>query len=112
VVDAMRAHPDMVGGSRRDVTAFMRAVPGLVVKDGAEGVYVAALADGRAIAIKADDGSARGRQVALAAILLTLAPAGADVDALASLASIPTLGGGHGVGAVTSPLAPASAAPA
>lgn len=104
VVDAMRAHPDMVGGTRRDVTAFMRAVPGLVVKDGAEGVYVAALADGRAVAIKADDGSARGRQVALAAILLGLAPPGADLDALADLASIPTLGGGRPVGHVTSPL--------
>jgi len=106
VVDAMRAHPDMVGGTRRDVTAFMRAVPGLVVKDGAEGVYVAALSDGRAIAIKADDGSDRGRQVALAAILLALAPEGADLDALTGLASIATLGGGQPVGVITSPLAP------
>ena len=106
VIDAMRAHPEMVGGSRRDVTAFMRAVPGLVAKDGAEGVYVAALADGRAIAIKADDGSERGRQVALAAILQSLAPEAADPDALGALASIPMLGGGRPVGQVISPLHP------
>ena len=30
----------------------MRAVPGLLVKDGAESVYVAALPDGRACAVK------------------------------------------------------------
>ena len=35
---AMTTHPDMVGGTERDVTALMVAVPGLVAKDGAEGV--------------------------------------------------------------------------
>ena len=40
----------MVGGPTRDVTRLMRLVPGLLVKDGAEGVQVAALPDGRAIA--------------------------------------------------------------
>ena len=35
---AMTTHPDMVGGTGRDVTALMEAVPGLVAKDGAEGV--------------------------------------------------------------------------
>lgn len=95
VADAMRSHPEMVGGTRRDVTAFMRAVPGLVAKDGAEGVYVAALPDGTAIAMKVEDGSERGRQVALAAILIGL---GADQDALSRLARIPMLGGGSPVG--------------
>lgn len=104
VVDAMRKHPEMVGGTRRDVTAFMRAVPGLVVKDGAEGVYVAALPDGRAIAIKVDDGSARGRQVALASILQALSPEGADMVALAGLAHLAMMGGGRPVGEVVSPL--------
>ena len=68
----MLRFPDFVGGTTRDVTAFMRAVPGLVAKDGAEGVYVAALADGTAVALKAEDGSDRARQVALAAILVGL----------------------------------------
>lgn len=102
VVDAMRAHPVMVGGAQRDVTAFMQAVPGLVAKDGAEGVFVGALADGRSFAVKVLDGSTRGRQVAVAAILQGLAPAGAD--GLEALARVPMLGGGRPVGAVTSPL--------
>lgn len=104
VVDAMRAHPLMVGGENRDVTTFIDAVPGLVAKDGAEGVYVAALPDGTGIALKVLDGSARARQVAFAEILQWLAPDRADGDALAALASIDVLGGGRPVGAVTSPL--------
>ncbi|MDQ1700312.1 MAG: hypothetical protein QOG34_2175, partial [Frankiaceae bacterium] len=46
VAAAMLAHPDLVGGTGRDVTGLMSAVPGLVAKDGAEGVYAAATADG------------------------------------------------------------------
>ena len=101
VTAAMAAHPEVVGGSRRDVTAFMRAAPGLVAKDGAEGVYVAALPDGTALAVKALDGSERARQVALAEGLVA---AGVPEDALAALRSIPLLGGGRPVGEVRSPL--------
>ena len=56
----MTAHPDMVGGTGRDVTALMATVPGLMAKDGAEGVLAAALPDGRAVALKLADGSWRG----------------------------------------------------
>jgi L-asparaginase II len=101
VTAAMAAFPDFVGGTNRDVTAFMRAVPGLVAKDGAEGVYVAALPDGTAVAIKSEDGSERARQVALATILVGL---GADPEPLGSLLRIPLLGGGAPVGEVASPL--------
>ncbi len=73
----------------------------MVAKDGAEGVYVAALADGTAVALKAEDGSERARQVALAAILVGL---GVDPTALAPLTSIPVLGGSAVVGIVSSPL--------
>ncbi|WP_344392656.1 asparaginase, partial [Streptomyces aureus] len=45
VADAMREHPEMASGSGRDVCALMRAVPGLLTKDGFEGVQVAALPD-------------------------------------------------------------------
>jgi len=38
---------------------MMRAVPGLFMKEGAEGVQVCALRDGRVIAIKIIDGSWR-----------------------------------------------------
>ena len=51
----------MVGGPTRDVTVLMRLVPGLMVKDGAEGVQVAALPDGRAVAVKIADGAGRAR---------------------------------------------------
>ena len=39
-------HAEMASGTGRDVAALMRAVPGLLAKDGFEGVQVAALADG------------------------------------------------------------------
>ena len=58
---AMTAHPEMVGGPTRDVTRLMRLVPGLLAKDGAEGVQVAALPDGRAVAVKVADGGGRAR---------------------------------------------------
>jgi L-asparaginase II len=58
---AMTGHPVMVGGERRDVTAFMQHVPGLMAKDGADGVFAAALPDGRAVAMKIADGGNRAR---------------------------------------------------
>jgi hypothetical protein len=39
----------------------MRHVPGLMAKDGADGVFAAALPDGRAIALKIADGGDRAR---------------------------------------------------
>ncbi|MEQ0558966.1 asparaginase [Amycolatopsis sp. NEAU-NG30] len=69
VADGIRQHPDLVGGSRRDVTAVMRTVPGLIAKDGFEAVQVAALPDGTAIAFKIADGGDRARPVVLAALL-------------------------------------------
>ncbi|MGW5724090.1 asparaginase [Amycolatopsis sp. NPDC003865] len=69
VADGIRKHPELVGGSRRDVTAVMRAVPGLIAKDGFEAVQVAALPDGTAIAVKIADGGDRARYPVLAAAL-------------------------------------------
>ncbi len=69
---AMSAHPEMVGGTGRDVTRLMAGVPGLVAKDGAEGVYAVGLADGRAAALKILDGSQRARPVVMAAVLREL----------------------------------------
>ena len=45
---SMTARPDLVGGPTRDVTVWMQAIPGLVAKDGADGVMAGALPDGRA----------------------------------------------------------------
>ena len=39
----MRAEPWFVAGTGREDTDLMRAVPGLLVKGGADGVHVAAL---------------------------------------------------------------------
>ncbi len=97
VAEAMRRHPLHLGGSGRDVTALIRAVPGLIAKDGADGVYAAATADGRAVALKILDGSARARMPVLVAALRRL---GVDAPGLDELAVLPVLGGGRRVGEV------------
>ncbi|WP_184762351.1 asparaginase [Streptomyces griseoloalbus] len=97
VADAMREHPETASGSRRDVAALMRAVPGLLAKDGFEGVQVAALPDGRAVAVKIADGGDRARVPVAAA---ALARAGVDSALLTRFAGEPLLGGGRPVGAV------------
>ncbi|MFI9456328.1 asparaginase [Amycolatopsis sp. NPDC052450] len=79
VAEGIRKHPELVAGTRRDVTALMRAVPGLIAKDGFEAVQVAALPDGTAIAIKIADGGDRARRPVLAA---ALALCGVDRDVL------------------------------
>ncbi|MEU3791498.1 asparaginase [Streptomyces fructofermentans] len=97
VADAMREHAEMVSGSGRDVAALMRAVPGLLAKDGFEGVQMAALPDGRAVAVKIADGSDRARVPVAAA---ALARVGVDPAALAEFSGAPLLGGGVVVGGV------------
>ncbi|MER6348849.1 asparaginase [Streptomyces sp. NPDC001595] len=97
VADAMRTHAEMASGSGRDVAALMRAVPGLLAKDGFEGVQVAALPDGRAIAVKIADGANRARIPVAAAALVR---AGVDPRLLTDFAGEPLLGGGKPVGAV------------
>jgi L-asparaginase II len=77
VWSAMTGHPALVGGERRDATRLMRAVPGLMAKGGAEGMYAAALPDGPAAAVKISDGSHRASGIVLAAALHA---AGVDVD--------------------------------
>lgn len=99
VAAAMRAHPELVGGTGRDVTDLMAAAPGLLAKDGAEGVYAAATASGVGIAIKIDDGAARARVPVLIAALLRLG-ALTESDELAALSTPAVLGGGERVGEV------------
>jgi L-asparaginase II len=97
VATAVRAFPHLVGGSRRDVTALMVAVPGLLAKDGAEAVYAAALSDGTAVAVKIADGGDRARPVVMAEALRV---AGVDPELVAFLDDAPVLGHGRPVGAV------------
>ena len=69
VADAMRPHPDLVAGPDGRRPRCMTAVPGLIAKDGAEGVYAAALPDGRAVALKIDDGAQRATDPVMIAAL-------------------------------------------
>jgi L-asparaginase II len=73
----------------------MRLVPGLMAKDGAEGVEVVALPDGRAVAVKIADGAGRARTPVVLAALRSL-----GVDVAADAIVEPVLGHGEPVGAV------------
>jgi L-asparaginase II len=59
IVTACTTYPELVAGDSRLTTRMMKAVPGLFMKEGAEGIEVCALPDGRVIAIKVIDGSWR-----------------------------------------------------
>jgi len=59
IVTACTTYPELVAGEGRLTTRMMRAVPGLFMKEGAEGIEVCSLPDGRVIAIKIIDGSWR-----------------------------------------------------
>jgi L-asparaginase II len=69
VTAAMTSHPALVEGPGLAATEIMQAVPGAVAKGGAEGVLCIGLADGSALALKAEDGSSRGLLPAAAALL-------------------------------------------
>jgi L-asparaginase II len=97
VVEAIRAHPQWTSGTLRDEARLIRSVPNLFAKAGAEGVYAAALDDGRAVALKIADGSPRARPVVMAAALRRL---GVDHPVLDDLAHPAVLGGGQPVGEI------------
>jgi L-asparaginase II len=99
VADAMRAYPELVGGTGRDVTRLMAGVPGLLAKDGAEGVFAVATPDGWAAAVKITDGTARARTPLL---VDALRRTGLHAAVLDELAAAPVLGGGHPVGSIRS----------
>ena len=66
-------------------------------------VYAAALPDGRATALKIDDGAGRARPPLLASALQQL---GVDPEATQRLRDVPVLGHGEPVGLVRSVLPP------
>jgi L-asparaginase II len=73
LVEAMCLHPELVAGEGRACTELMRAMPGIAVKTGAEGVFTAILPDRRlGVAIKIADGATRASEAAIAAILVML----------------------------------------
>jgi len=94
VAAAMRRYPLLVGGSSNTASLAMESVPGLICKNGAEGVWAAALPDGRAFAAKVDDGASRALPAILGAVVRHW---GVGDHAWAR---VDVLGGGHVVGAL------------
>ena len=103
IADAIRSHPAYVSGTTRDERALLTAVPGAIGKAGAECCYAVALPDGRAFALKADDGAPRVRPVLMAEALRTsgvLDDPGVDADAVRRTGLVELLGGGVAVGEI------------
>lgn len=94
---AMRAHPELVGGTGHHVTRLMAGVPGLIAKDGAEGVYTFGTADGVGAAVKIDDGAERAR---LPVLVEAMRRAGSDSEGFDPFRTSPVLGHGDAVGVV------------
>ena len=97
VAEAIRRHPQLLGGTGRDVSIFISSIPGLIAKDGAEGVYAAATSDGRAVALKVDDGAWRSRATIVSAALRAL---GVDIGDAGERTHEVALGHGQPVGEV------------
>ena len=101
VADAIRRFPEWVSGTRRDEAALLKAVPGAICKAGAESCYAFALPDGRAVALKVEDGAPRARPVVMAAVLRRLGfteEPGVDAEAVARTGEHILYGGGRPVG--------------
>lgn len=69
VLQACRDFPELVAGKGRLTTRKMIEVPGLFMKEGAEGVNIGSLPDGRTFAFKIEDGSSRPLGVVVVAVL-------------------------------------------
>jgi len=103
VAEAIREHPEYVSGTARDELALHRAIPGLIGKAGAESCYAIALPDGRAWALKTDDGAPRVRPVLMAEALRrsgVLGEDGVDAAAVAATGQLDLWGGGVPVGVI------------
>ena len=103
IAAAIRSHPAYVSGTTRDELALLTAIPGSIGKAGAESCYAVALADGRAFALKTDDGAPRVRPVLMAAALErsgVLDLDGVDAVAVRRTGELPLLGGGDPVGEI------------
>jgi L-asparaginase II len=103
VANAFRNHPEFASGTRRDEAKLLRAIPGAIGKAGAESCYAVGLPDGRAVALKTDDGAPRVRPALMAAALRRMGvdrEAGVDGDAVRATGVVPLLGGGRPVGEI------------
>jgi L-asparaginase II len=69
VAAAMRARPELIRGDGAADTELMRSLPGWAAKGGAEGLFCASGPGRLGVALKVEDGAARGLRPALAAFL-------------------------------------------
>jgi L-asparaginase II len=97
VAAAVATFPEFASGTRRDEAKLLRALPGAIGKAGAEASYAVALPDGRAFALKIDDGGHRARPVVMAAALRR---SGVHHPVIDELGRYELLGGGRPVGEV------------
>jgi L-asparaginase II len=65
IAAAMRARPELVGGSGADDTDLMLALPGWIAKRGAEGLLCAVSPEGVGWTFKVEDGSSRALRPAI-----------------------------------------------
>jgi L-asparaginase II len=65
VFQAMRAHPELIGGAGQADTELMRGLTGWIAKGGAEGLMCAVGPDGLGVALKVEDGTHRAIRPAL-----------------------------------------------
>ena len=103
VADAIRRHPEHVSGTTRDERELLTAIPGSIGKAGAESCYAVAMADGRAFALKTDDGAPRVRPVLMAAALRRSGvdrEDGVDTEAVRRTGTALLLGGDRPVGEI------------
>ncbi|QIK75259.1 asparaginase [Nocardioides piscis] len=103
IAQAIRLHPTHVSGTTRDEAALLTAIPGAIGKAGAESVYAVALADGRAFALKVDDGATRARPVVMAEALRrsgVLDLEGVDASAIRKTGMHVLYGAGRPVGEI------------
>ncbi|MEN8705239.1 MAG: asparaginase [Nocardioides marinisabuli] len=103
IAEAIRAHPEYVSGTTRDERTLLTAMPGSIGKAGAESCYAVALPDGRAFALKTDDGGARARPVVMTAALErsgVTAEGWVDAEAVRKTGEHVLLGGGKPVGEI------------
>ncbi len=95
IVTAVMAYPEAASGVGRDIAKLMQAIPGSFMKDGAEGVEVLALTDGRTAAFKFDSGNFLVRHLVSARVFQLWGVNNAASD---ELLTKPVLGGGKPVG--------------
>ena len=79
LVDAMAEHPLLIAGEGKACSEMMRAMEDkVVIKTGAEGVYIGILPDQNiGVALKIEDGATRASEAVIAAILVRLGVADA-----------------------------------